>query len=1033
MIPAIILFQFSLLFLQFRLAYPTRYQAHLTNVISSHATMAVLRDHYFRLGLDLPDEQIAAAAALIGELKAADDAAEWDYAHRRLIKGLTTSKQSARYGFLVALTEVLLGQLMTTDEFLDQLDAATEVKLLMKGKEQRLVLFGRLFGLQALLNSKRLYQDYKQAEVDRWLNTLVKLALERLWLRETAMFTLVQFVKAVMTADDVSDKAKQELATAVLELVKKLGLAMLCEGVAVYLAIPQKMIKVELGWKHGFPFAQGNLPKLAKALKDTEVAEDDEETRRKLQKLTWSPQLPFVWDMVLAHFNQVQLLPSKKAKHDTIGFKELWQVVVEEGLFNEKLSHERKYWGFEILAKFVVGLNRAEDVAHLFTPNVMQTMINLSTQKKRYLHNIAVKAIEALQQAASANCGKGPVILDKLLKRAWNFDNLTKTKTIDKLLVVNNSGSEFEQQLALNELVDIFKARLQLDHEPEAKWGLDRLVQVVRSNRSVIVLLGATGDAVMELVLGFLVRLSLFPLEASAGVVKYAQDKLNSVLAEVVFNPRADKQLWLLWCINEIVALEKKQPLAVEFDDELKACKNDALQYLGIVLELQDKLPAEFRPQLYCFELMFSMVLLQLYLCDEEALQVLGELRMCFEQTFLAELDNGEFDTLVVLTEILLLLSVRKSSLTRRLVLTVWGLFMCTRNDQGDLHVTPKALDLLYEVLVTKENKQGQLNLFEGEGEYGPENEGDDDDDDEDDSQKEDDDSLLDSDSDSDSDDEDDDDDEAEKKANPSKKAEDDDDEDDDSDTDSSDSNDNANTKDQLDEETRKKLAEALGVDNEVKFEDMSSDDDLSELLMDDDEMMEMDGELSRIFKERRDALEAIESGNKQKKEAEDAKEQMVFFKNRVLDLLEVFNKAEPNHPYNLTMIPSLLDLIRMTTDKNLGVKAHKLLKTKVSKTKVPAKEVQEGDADNFMEMLKLVQDKALQSKCSQLYSLACGQACIVLAKNIVLMDATKLDDVIDVYTQSLKTWAAPGLKSKIQPSLFFDFINWLQLKRQSH
>ncbi|CAN3372082.1 hypothetical protein DIURU_000386 [Diutina rugosa] len=995
--------------------------------------MAVSRDHYFRLGSDLPDEQIAAAAALIGELKAADDAAEWDYAHRRLIKGLTTSKQSARYGFSVALTEVLSGQSMTTDEFLDQLDAATEVKSSMKGKEQRSVLFGRLFGLQALLNSKRLYQDYKQAEVDRWLNTLVKLASERSWLRETAMFTLVQFVKAVMTADDVSDKAKQELATAVLELVKKLGLAMSCEGVAVYLAIPQKMIKVESGWKHGFPFAQGNLPKLAKALKDTEVAEDDEETRRKSQKSTWSPQLPFVWDMVLAHFNQVQSSPSKKAKHDTIGFKELWQVVVEEGLFNEKSSHERKYWGFEILAKFVVGLNRAEDVAHLFTPNVMQTMINSSTQKKRYLHNIAVKAIEALQQAASANCGKGPVILDKLLKRAWNFDNLTKTKTIDKLLVVNNSGSEFEQQSALNELVDIFKARSQSDHEPEAKWGLDRLVQVVRSNRSVIVSLGATGDAVMESVLGFLVRLSLFPSEASAGVVKYAQDKLNSVLAEVVFNPRADKQSWSLWCINEIVALEKKQPLAVEFDDELKACKNDALQYLGIVSELQDKSPAEFRPQLYCFELMFSMVLLQLYLCDEEALQVLGELRMCFEQTFLAELDNGEFDTSVVLTEILLSLSVRKSSLTRRLVSTVWGSFMCTRNDQGDLHVTPKALDLLYEVLVTKENKQGQLNLFEGEGEYGPENEGDDDDDDEDDSQKEDDDSSSDSDSDSDSDDEDDDDDEAEKKANPSKKAEDDDDEDDDSDTDSSDSNDNANTKDQLDEETRKKLAEALGVDNEVKFEDMSSDDDLSESSMDDDEMMEMDGELSRIFKERRDALEAIESGNKQKKEAEDAKEQMVFFKNRVLDLLEVFNKAEPNHPYNLTMIPSLLDLIRMTTDKNLGVKAHKLLKTKVSKTKVPAKEVQEGDADNFMEMLKLVQDKASQSKCSQSYSLACGQACIVLAKNIVSMDATKLDDVIDVYTQSLKTWAAPGSKSKIQPSLFFDFINWLQSKRQSH
>ncbi|KAK7679080.1 hypothetical protein QCA50_017839 [Cerrena zonata] len=324
-------------------------------------------------------------------------------------------------------------------------------------------------------------------------------------------------------------------------------------------------------------------------------------------------------------------------------------------------------------------------------------------------------------------------------------------------------------------------------------------------------------------------------------------------------------------------------------------------------------------------------------------------------------------------------------------------------------------MNLLFDVLVTKENKEGQQKLFEGEDEFKEDDEDDEDEDDEDEDKDE-------------------------------SESHDSDDEDQGSEEDNDETN-GESKQSEVDQQTQLKLAQALGIptesSGEVKFDDIDSfgDDDGSSYesdSMDDEQMMAMDDQLAKIFKDRREAMSNISSGNKRKQEVMEAKEQMIFFKNRILDLLESFSKINSESYLNLSIIKPIVILIDLTLDKNLGVKAHKLLKTRLSKTKL-SKEAfkisfdteakQTHYKESLLQSIEFFQSRAAEKNSNLAHSLACSQACITFSKNLVNLDPDYLNKVIDSYSQSLKNWAS-NPRNKIQASLFFDFVNWLNSKR---
>lgn len=240
---------------------------------------------------------------------------------------------------------------------------------------------------------------------------------------------------------------------------------------------------------------------------------------------------------------------------------------------------------------------------------------------------------------------------------------------------------------------------------------------------------------------------------------------------------------------------------------------------------------------------------------------------------------------------------------------------------------------------------------------------------------------------------------------------EDDDDEDEDDASDSSPEDDNGND----DEEAifEAKLAEALGThraDQDLNAEESDSDAD-----MNDDEMEQVDSALAKVFQARRDAL-----GHK--KDKKDAKENMVNFKNRVLDLLEIYVKKCPSKILALDLILPLLRLTRRSSVKQISNKANAVLReyTKLCKgTALPKIE----ETEPVWELLRAIHTEATHSG-PPAHASGCSQASLLVVKVLVAHDQDAVAGVVDVYGETRKEQLR-SKKCHVQPSFFTDWNNW--------
>lgn len=986
------------------------------------AFFTMLKDHYYKLGSELPQERLDAAVGLIKDLTTQDETQQWDYALNRLIKGLNTTRQSARYGFSLALTELARELIakdtydLTVSLFIDLVLNTIQLKLGMKGKDERAVVFGQLFGFQSLINSQVILDAKYTSTNDllKLIDGLFTLAAAKSWLQETAMFTLCSLMNQVSLSPEVAQH--------IISKLSDLDMTFTSEGVAVYLTIPgdiREKCTLDQTWKNLDPLSKGNLPALAKALKD--VGSPDAET----QKGSWSPRIHFVWDLILSHLLQPQdSSPTKKCKLNNrklkddghVGLKEFWKVVVDEMLFAEKASHERKFWGFELFIKTLPLLNY-DQVEYIITPNFLRCLINQSAQSNRMLNKISLKALNIIKQETSKQPLKGPVILSCLIDPkhggCWNFDLVTKSKTTDSLInCLNQKETDAKSILVLENLRDVlidqFKSlltagdnELKKANDSIQKWCLDLLLQLIRLNKNHI-------DSWIEPILNLIILHGFFTTgdkDVSINIKNLCQNRLNSILSDII-NVRNKSTSWTLYCVKQIQNLELKFQLVQQFDEDLEQVKTECVQLLQTVEELGNK--TSDKDKIYSFELLFSMVLLQIYMGDEDSFSVVDELKICFENTFVDSEDDT--DSSVILTEIMLSFISKKSALLRKFCYIIWEALLCQKDDNGELRVNESCLDLLYNILTARENKEGQRSVFEDEGEFGEEGE---EEKDEEEKEKDDENEDDEEDEDDDEDDEDEEDDDGEGSSSDDEVAE-------------------------VDRKTNLELAQALGIPTnhtgEVKFDELSSDDDDSSFeseSADDDEMLAMDDQLSKIFKERRNILSSTETGNKRKNDVAEAREQMIFFKHRVLDLLEILVKCQPDSYLNLTMLKPIITVVGLTLDKNVGLKGHKLLKSKLSKVKVSKESVEVTKVmPELKSLLEWIHEQATTTKSTnKSYSAACSGAGILVAKTMVNLDAQSMTQVIDIYSDSMKKWATDD-KVKTQSSLFFDFINWVNSRR---
>lgn len=891
-----------------------------------------LLDHYWALASNDAGERLTAAEALIKGLEQKQSEEDWDYALNRLITGLSSSRGSARLGFSVALAGVLEARKndINIQQYLDRTAEAFVVTGSMKGAEERGLLLGKLFALQTLAASP-LWDSASTEDRKRFFQQCIELAQKKSWLREPSFFALCDVLQKV--ADD------KDTVEFLLSDLSKAGLLQTQEGLAVSLTVPA-------AFRDWDPLRSKELEKLSKILRDLPVHGDN------APRSNW--KVHFVWDKLLSYFRSqeanTEAPPKKKVKkhsHKYIRLPEFWKAVIDEGFFSHTASSERKMWGFQIFLRW---LKELPDVRALLSPHLVHSLANQLAQHDRNLHVMAQKVANEMIEAAKQPGPKASDIVVGILNVVPIFDRISKSRLLHTLM---DNVTEGQDRIA-ETLLDNFERETEL---PRKQTMLDFILQLVRIKPH-----GPTNHIILD---------RLVPLAYQEGapeaVAKLVQERIMSILSSTMGSAADPGDSWPYLVLKKV----DTSTLRVDFEDDIRKATAKAESTVDKIHTKRMSSKHVDSKQLQAFELLFAMVLLQVYTGHADAVSMLDELQVCYHRIALGEDSTESDDASQVFTEIMVSLLSQQSALLRKLVEDVWGSFA----DQ----ISAASLVLLGDILQTPETEEGQESLFMIS----------DDDDDKDNNE-----------------DEMDEDEDAIDSANAKKKSA----------NNRGSSNPGSDSEfsdvdDGLDEEETERLRETLGA---------SGSDSES---MDDEQMTALDGQLSVIFRERK--LQQTK-GQIQRKEVARAKRNVTLLKSRVLDLLDIFVQRQPNNSIALVVVEPVVNLIAQTKDRQLADKSRELVRSRLCRR--TSYELSSDQVDDVLQLLRRVHNIASNSN-SKLQSLACNQLGVFLTKLLVSRDAALINQVTNIYQESLVSWYT-SKKNQMMPGMFIDLVNFLGSKR---
>ncbi|GJJ11974.1 hypothetical protein Clacol_006212 [Clathrus columnatus] len=389
------------------------------------------------------------------------NASDVTYSIRRLIRGLASPRESSRLGFAVALTE-LLARLnsVTASQILSLIMQHSHIHGAMKGQEERDMLFARLFGVTALAQSGLLFRSSPlansstpQCTLNEFINALeilLALSKKKSFLKEPSFWTIVLSLRIL---DSSAVEWKDTAFSHVIEKIFIEDKTWSPEKVAVLLILQNLNIKADWKtllsptFKNEDILSLYNLANLAKILKEVDIdIEDGVPASQPKSQTNWKPQLHFVWDVIFdIYFPPENVLSNIKHK---ASFPEFFKVVVDDSLLSATSSDGRKLWGFEL---FRLSLSKvsASDLPRLFTANFMRSWVNHLSKPDRYLHKAAKLVASSLPPVITSNPTAGFPIILQLLQTYNQFDRLTGTKTLESLLTAMdiNGVEQYVQHL----------------------------------------------------------------------------------------------------------------------------------------------------------------------------------------------------------------------------------------------------------------------------------------------------------------------------------------------------------------------------------------------------------------------------------------------------------------------------------------------------------------------------------------------------------------------------------------------------------
>ncbi|WVQ79016.1 hypothetical protein IAT38_001108 [Cryptococcus sp. DSM 104549] len=933
------------------------------------------------------DGEVDAQAQRLDRQLSKDNAEDVVYTVKRLVRGLASSRESSRLGFAVALTELLSRiQSVTARQVFSLVIRNSPFSRNMKGSDERDGMFARLFGMTAIVQSGALFAPSASKEDFRGVvEQLVTLGQAKAWMRESAWWTLVGAVEGLVESNvEWKDEALEEVVALVFE---EKGWTQ--EKVALVLKLENKSVAVDWKtylaptFKHTPLLHSNNLATLGRVLKET-TGEDDDSISASTTG-SWKPQLHFVWTIILEHY-----FPKSKAAAPSTSeapFQDFFRAVVDESLFSNASSPQRRYWGFQVFER-ALPLLPPSQMPLIFTPNFMRCWMNNLSSSDRYLHKAALQIAKRVQEVIKENPKVGFTLLSQLVGKHGrpDFDKVTKTKTVESIMgSLNAEGVKdfvtYLQEVVLGTAQDNTNAA---SIDERRLWALDQ-IQALCRNGSV-----PKDDAWISSVLDFLFVHGFFlirsvdkknPITALHATPKPALSEATSAACRARFiscivelttasisrrgadeakNTRqqgcdASGKPWLRRALETVAALEgdkKHVELMTDADDEIKKIRKEAVKTLAGLKKAKETQKDIARG----LEILISFFALQTYDEVDDALDNLEEVNSAAQKIF--GLGKGlpedeDVPPVDALLDVLIALLDKGSSDLRNLANLVFGMVAS--------EFTESSLALLSAQL---EQTVASAAAAEGEDDEGS----DDEDDDEEASGDEDD-------------------------ASSAEEEEEDEDEDDMGD---------------VDPAFRQRVADALGLG---AVDDEDADSDAESEHWDDEQMLKVDEQLASVFRER--------AATSKRTDLKHLQIESLHFKNRILDFYDTYAKRQITNPLVLPVVLTLLRLVRAagTSEAELANKAAGILRGKFNKPKDVPSTADIPKANATLLAIHAMAQKAHSAEFSNL----CGLCSLFVSRAIDASSPTSTE-VVDAYRATLKDFMTRKA-SLIHPPFITEFI----------
>ncbi|PNS17561.1 hypothetical protein CAC42_8104 [Sphaceloma murrayae] len=982
---------------------------------------------------DLADDVRATRISACREIVLFLDRATHEQADRileKLIRGLCSNRKAARLGFSLTLTALLdgtYGQAAHADwerqirGLLSTVESLTIPPGNPSNQERKDYQLGRCLAFRAVIQSKILHNRRASeglAIFEHLLDHLFSLYKEAPAIRQECGST----ANSILVTGSASPP-DSAYATALLQAYQKHGAAKTPEGLAAWLEanliLPDPADLPDGVWHKRDPLDPKERATLIHILRDNSNESGDDHVIPKKGSTGYAQKSPCVaWDPLL------KAVISRSLDNGSF-FTQFWKEAVDEAFFSTKASSERKAIGLQLVRLGIARLPPAL-VSGALSPHVVRCIINQRSSPKNTLHAAAEVPLKAICSRAKTDSDSAFALLSTLTGELGlvNLDKLTRTKTLDELLsCVSNEDMDSVLEL-VETTIRKPKTLEHLDAEISQRSSADLLLSIARKQRPPIAPAAdeQSGDARPSGSPSVFPWLKLFSILTRYAYLSNRNDQAVSDAVRQIFQTRTMSCLTHtmdagldpgLQHAAHVVQTIRKLAKSGEYELGLRAdstvseiLTRSSIRIHDLEKQLRKSSPTQ-QSILSAFKLLYALSVLQVHNGDGDAVSILEELH---EIDSMASANNSTSTSLI---EILLGFLSRPSALFRKLAEQVFSAIAVQVDTEG--------LHALLEILDKPENLNGQQELFEnaddvaeelasmveneatahlsdssGDGSSDEDDEDDEDDDDEDASDVE----VVEA--------------HGLQEATDSSNAEDDSDGSDAS-SESSNDGDAASEPDAELTAFESKLAQALKTNKLTPNGETTTSDTSDESDMDDDQMMELDGHLTKIFQER------TKQSNK-KKDNRDAKGTVVNFKNRVLDLLTIYVKQGYSQGLVLEIVLPLLQLTRTTSTQDLSARAFAVLKL-LFDTCSKQKTWPEADTEELFTYLAGIHKEA-RSSITKVHGSAVSRSSLFIVKIAVAKDRKNYSKSADMYATLQKEWYSQP-KSKIPNAMFTEWTSW--------